>query len=90
MTQRVSEYLEIDEGQSRCRTCHYDLGPSTSNWKNGSICREQPLGGVDGEAYQSANFVLLRLFYCPGCGRQLGTETAVKDDPYIADFVQEN
>lgn len=89
MTQRVSEYLEIDDGQTKCRNCRYELGPSTNNWKNGSVCREQPLDEIDGAPYQCAKFVLLRLFYCPGCGRQLGTETAVKDDPYLEDVVKE-
>ena len=90
MTQRVSEYLEIDGGHTRCRKCSHDLGPSTGNWKNAAICREGPMNGAGGEPYQSAAFVLLRLFICPGCGLQLGTETAVTDDPYLEDIISES
>ena len=90
MTQRVSEYLEIDRGRNKCRNCNHDLGPSSSNWKDGAICRKKPMDGIGGAPYQSANFVFLRLFYCPGCGRQLATETANRDDPYLEDFLIED
>ena len=90
MTQRVSEYLEIDDGHTKCRKCGHDLGASKDNWKNGAICREGPMDGAGGAPYRSAEFVLLRLFICPGCGRQLGTETAVKDDPYLEDIMGES
>lgn len=48
------------------------------------------MDGAGGAPYRSADFVLLRLFICPGCGLQLGTETAVKDDPYLEDIMGES
>ena len=89
MTQRLSEYLEIDAGHTKCRKCGHDLGASKDNWKNGAICQERPMNGAGGGPYQSAEFVRLRLFICPGCGLQLGTETAVKDDPYLEDIMSD-
>ncbi len=90
MTSRLSEYLEIDDGHTKCRKCGCDLGASTDNWKNSTIVHENPMDGAGGEPYRSGDHVLLRLFICPGCGRQLGTETAVKDDPYLEDIVSES
>ena len=45
------------------------------------------MNGAGGEPYQSRDHVLLRLFYCPGCKRQLGTETALKDDAFLEDVL---
>lgn len=90
MTQRISGYLGIDGGRTECGKCGHDLGASRDNWKNGAICRESPMDGAGGEPYQSAGFVLLRRFICPGCGLLLATETAVKDDPYLEDIMSES
>ncbi len=87
MTNRFSEYLETDDGHTKCQKCGYDLGSSNDNWKTGAIVHEQPMNGAGGVAYKSGDHVLLRLFVCPGCGRQLGTETALKGDPFLEDIV---
>ncbi len=90
MSQRLSECLEIDNGRTKCRKCGHELGSSQENWKTGAILHEQPMNGAGGEPYQSRDHVLLRLFYCPGCKRQLGTETALKGDPFLEDVLLEN
>ena len=87
MSQRMSVCLEIDNGQTKCKKCGHDLGSSKNNWKTGTIVHERPMNGAGGEPYQSRNHVLLRLFYCPGCKRQLGTETALKDHAFLEDVL---
>jgi acetone carboxylase gamma subunit len=90
MTTRLSEYLEIDHGHTRCRKCGHDLGASEENWKLAAILREQPMDGAGGAPYQSGAHVRLRLFMCPGCARLLATETALEGDPFLVDKVSEN
>lgn len=88
MTQRVSGSLEIRDGETCCTACGTALGPADRNWKHGAAVREQPMNDAGGAPYQSGAHVLLRLFFCPGCGRQLGAETAMKDDPFLEDVVR--
>lgn len=87
MSQRVSEYLEIADGHTRCRNCAHVLAPAGESWKGGALMRERAMQGAGGKPYQSRDHVLLRLFFCPGCGRQLASETAMKDDPFLEDIV---
>lgn len=87
MSVRVSEYLEVVGGRTTCRNCGYDLGPAEENWKAGAVLKERPMDGAAGDPYRSGDHVRLRLFFCPGCARQLGTETAVEGDPFLEDVV---
>ena len=87
MTKRISAALELRGKHVHCRKCEHDLGAANSGWKSGALVRERPMNNAGGAPYKSREHVLLRLFFCPGCGRQLATETAMKDDPYLDDVL---
>ena len=88
MNGRVSAALEIAGGEVRCRKCGHRFGAADRSWKHGAALLETPMKGAGGAPYSSGEHVLLRRFSCPGCGRQLATETAMKDDPFLEDIVR--
>ena len=88
MSGRVSAALEIAGGEVCCRNCGYRFGAADRSWKHGAALLETPMKGAGGVPYSSGEHVLLRRFSCPGCGIQLATETAMKDDPFLEDIVR--
>jgi N-methylhydantoinase B len=90
MTDRVSSALAIGGGKIVCGKCGHDFGPSDGDWKDGAVVRERPMNNAGGNAYKSRDHVLLRLFFCPGCGRQLATETAISGEPHLEDRLRTN
>ncbi len=87
MTARVSSALEVRDANVHCSRCDHDLGAAERGWKKGALVRERPMNNAGGAPYKSRDHVLLRSFLCPGCGRLLATETAMKDDPYLDDVL---
>lgn len=77
--------LELRGANQHCGRCGYDLGPAGAGWKKRTLMRERPMDGAGGAPYRSRGHVLLRTFLCPGCGRQLAAETAVKGAPILDD-----
>ncbi|MDE0705094.1 MAG: hypothetical protein F4204_08760 [Rhodospirillaceae bacterium] len=77
--------LELRGANLHCGRCGHDLGPAASGWKKRALMRERPMEGAGGAPYRSGSHVLLRTFVCPGCGRQLAAETAMKDAPPLDD-----
>ena len=49
---------------------------------------ETPMKNAAGTAYDSADRVLLRRFYCPACGALLDAETALPGAPYLNDVIE--
>ena len=88
MTKKASGSLELRGASVHCGRCGQDLGPAERGWKRGALVRERPMNNAGGATYKSGEHVLLRLFLCPGCGRQLGAETAMRDDPYLEDVLK--
>lgn len=88
MTTRLSGALTIEGANVHCGRCGHDLGPVTGGWKAGALVTERPMNDAGGAPYKSRAHVLLRIFACPGCGRQLETETAMKGDPFLSDVVK--
>ncbi len=88
MTERISAALELRGKHVHCVRCGQNLGPAERGWKAGSLLREQPMNNAGGAPFKCREHVLLRLFLCPGCGRQLATETAMKDDPFLEDILK--
>jgi hypothetical protein len=87
MTGRISSALDVRGDTIHCSKCGHDLGPVAGSWKVGALVQERPMNSAAGAPYKSREHVLLRSFFCPGCGRQLATETAIKDDPYLEDIL---
>lgn len=89
MTKRISPTLEVN-GESRiaCVKCGHDLGPAGAPWKQSARLGEKPMRGAGGAPYSAGEKVLLRSFFCPGCGALLDTETALPGDPFLDDVVE--
>lgn len=91
MSAPFSGSLHIVDGKSgrqmACKGCDQPLAPVGEPWKPATTVRERPMEGAGGRAYASAGHVVLRRFFCPGCGALLDTETAMADDPYLNDVI---
>jgi N-methylhydantoinase B len=83
--QRLTEYVEIVDGASRCRRCGHVLGPAERNFKLGSLVRELPLTEANPHVRDPSIYtdepVAFRQFLCPGCATLLETEIAVGSAP---------
>lgn len=88
MSGRISSALTLKGNRIACTKCGEDLGSAENGWKSGAVVKERPMNNAGGVSYKSRGHVLLRLFFCPGCGKQLGTETAMKDDPFLQDVLK--
>ncbi|HUF80532.1 MAG TPA: hydantoinase B/oxoprolinase family protein [Burkholderiales bacterium] len=71
---------DFDSDQIRCLQCREVLGPACGDFRLGCLVEEAPVtraGPVRGEDYDAGR-IHLRLSYCPGCGRQLDAEVALR------------
>ena len=87
----LQEHLYIvqkgDERLVKC-SCGYEFGDYKQNWKLNSLVYERK--PEDGEVYVGprafdGNWVIMREFYCPGCGTQLEVELLPHGHPFIFD-----
>jgi acetone carboxylase gamma subunit len=90
VTRSLSATLVVEGEGARaevaCRACAARLGPASGIWKDHAIRRETPLDRVGIAAFDTgAPGVVLRQFFCPGCGALLDTETARPSDPVLVD-----
>lgn len=90
MRRSLSASLVIDgDGAAAtvaCRACGAGLGLASAVWKERARRRETPLAEVGIPAFDTgAPGVVLRQFFCPGCGALLDTETARPADPVLVD-----
>lgn len=73
-------HYDFDADQIRCQRCRAVLGPACGDFRLGCLVEEAPVtraGPVRGEDYDAGR-IHLRLSYCPGCGRQLDAEVALR------------
>jgi len=73
--------FDFDADQIRCRPCRAVLGPARGDFRLGCLVEEAPVtsaGPGRGEDYDAGR-IHLRLSYCPGCGRQLDAQVALRD-----------
>ena len=86
---RISATLVVNEDRAiACMACGHTLCPAGQPWKEVARLDEGPLQGAGGAPYSNAERVLLRRFYCPGCGALLDTESALAGDPFLTDIVR--
>lgn len=69
-------------------SCGHEFGDAKQNWKLNALVYER--SPEDGEIYIGprafdAKWVILREFYCPGCGTQLEVELVPHGYPFIFD-----
>jgi N-methylhydantoinase B len=91
---RVSEALELVDGEKgrefRCFRCSRSLGPSNENYKLSTIMDESPVGTanpyiIDPQRHIKERIVLRR-YYCPGCGVILDTDVSRAEEPPLWDI----
>lgn len=72
-----------------CRSCGHRLCSADAIWKEAARLEESPLCESAGAVFAATDpNLMLRRFYCPGCGVALDTETALKDEPFLIDRVR--
>ena len=86
---RISATLVVSDDRAiACMACGHPLGPAGAPWKERAKLDEGPMQGAGGAPYSNAERVLLRRFFCPGCGTLLDTESALAGDPFLTDIVR--
>jgi N-methylhydantoinase B len=74
--------FDFGADEVRCQRCKKVLGPAREDFRLGCLVEESPVtraGPGRGEDYDAGR-IHLRVSYCPGCGRQLDTEVALRQD----------
>lgn len=86
-------YIVQKEGAKvvKC-SCGHEFGDYRVNWKQEALVYERD--PMDGEIYARPNaadpeWMVLREFYCPGCGTQLEVEGVCPGYPFIFNFLPE-
>jgi acetone carboxylase gamma subunit len=89
----LQEHLYVVESEPtpivKC-LCGYEFGDYQRNWKESALVYERD--PQDGEVFApprgaSSEWVVLREFYCPGCGAQLDVEVCPSIYPFVHNFV---
>ncbi len=91
---QVSDALELTgEGTDRgyrCVRCEHSLGAAADNYKLSAAIEQTELSEANRHIGDPARYVdepmVLRRFYCPGCGTLLDTEVARRVDPPLHDI----
>ncbi len=88
MTRLLSQSLIVDEFKDGtmvgCRACRHTLVRVQEPWKPHAVMRERRFRDID-PIYTTNHELLLREFFCPGCGALLDTEVALPGDPFLDD-----
>jgi acetone carboxylase gamma subunit len=92
MKRRLSRSLVLNLAEPtskiECVKCGHALVNGGEPWKQAAVVREISMQGAGGFAFTGGKQVILRRFFCPGCGSLLDTETAVSGAPYLDDIVK--
>lgn len=90
MAQRMTEYLQIENGRIRCTRCAADICDHDENYKLWVLQDRAPVTEVPGVGdpapYGMASQLELRRYYCPGCAVQLDTEISHPEELPLWDF----
>lgn len=85
----IDHVMESDGEVLVCRFCGYRICSADEIWKESANLEESPLCDSGGAVFAATDpNLLLRRFYCPGCGAALDTETALKGEPFLIDRVR--
>lgn len=85
----LQEHLYVVEADRRLEIacdCGHIFGPATENWKLAALVYERdPSDGSVLAPVRSADpdWMILREFYCPGCGAQLEVEAVPPGHPFV-------
>jgi len=90
----VNDVVEVIEGAAgqrfRCSRCGEGLGRATDNYRLHAALEESPVEDGNPHIGDPGRYVdcpmVLRRYYCPGCGVLLDTEVARAEDPPLWDI----
>jgi N-methylhydantoinase B len=85
--QRLSEYLQIQEGRVQCTACGFELCAASDHWKDHAVSRRLPISSAGPRRGGGEGFYLLA-HYCPGCATQLDVDIVFGDDPPLYDWIR--
>ena len=87
---RATENLSIRGGRWCCAKCATDLGPASTNYKNGCVRNDLPITASNPIVGDPRRFIdplpQFRQFCCPGCGLAIENEIAIAEDPPLRDI----
>jgi N-methylhydantoinase B len=91
---QVTEALELVQGtdgrEYRCMRCKTALGRITENYKLTAVYEQVELTAANPHVKDPKRYVdddmVLRRYYCPGCGVQLDVDICRAEDPPFHDI----
>jgi acetone carboxylase gamma subunit len=87
MSTRQSGTLIIDDGFTCCAKCSAKIGPSGQPWKHLAAISIMKVVEIPGSTSSTHTNVEIRHFYCPKCAALLDSETALPEDPFLDDVI---
>lgn len=81
--------VDTETGLARCAECDEEFGPVDGNLKQELVVNEGPVADAGPYFDDPSRFVsedvVLREYYCPGCGTRQFVQTARPDDDHISE-----
>lgn len=87
MSTRQSGTLIIDDGFTCCAKCSAKIGPSGQPWKHLAAISIMRVVEIPGSTSSTHTNVEIRHFSCPKCAALLDSETALPEDPFLDDVI---
>lgn len=87
MSTRQSGTLIIDDGFTCCAKCSAKIGPSGQPWKHLAAISIMKVVEIPGSTSSTHMSVEIRHFSCPKCAALLDSETALPEDPFLDDVI---
>lgn len=90
--QRIGDAYVLVDGENggaeiRCAECSYSFGPATQDPKVSAVFAERSLSELSElNRFATTAELILREFYCPGCGGLIGANVQRPDDPLMIEM----
>jgi N-methylhydantoinase B len=89
-TENLAVRAAGQDSRFSCPGCATDLGPTTDNYKLYCARYDAPIESANaliGDPHRFIDAVpVFRQFFCPGCGRLIENEIALRDEPLLRDI----
>ena len=85
---RIGEAMQVVEHQGerliRCTRCGHAYGPAEEDPRQGAVLREGPIAAANAiNRHSPLADIVLREFFCPGCGTLMSTDVARRGEPIL-------
>jgi acetone carboxylase gamma subunit len=76
-----------DGREFRCARCEYTFGPTTTDPKLGAVVAERSITeSSELNRHGAVDDLVLREFYCPGCGAMVAANIQQNGDPVLREI----